>query len=289
MPRTIGNPFSWTVQHLGAAGRHASANVEHFGGDRTMAAVRPHIRDIGLSDLREALRLGARDTAYFRADVLFVILLYPIMGIVLALVAFQRDLLPMLFPLASGFALVGPVAALGLYEMSRRREAGQPTGWSDAFAVLRAPSLGAILLLSLYFVALFFFWLLTADMIYEATLGPGAPASVGAFLADTFTTAAGWTMIAAGLAAGFVFAAVALAVGLVSFPLLLDRDVGVPTAIVTSVRVTLHNPRTVAVWGLIVAALLVLGTLPAFLGLILVLPVLGHGTWHLYRRAVAWD
>lgn len=287
MDKTIGNPFSWFAQRLGAAGAHASATVGQLGGEAT--AREPTIRRITRADLMDALRRGAEDAAAFRADVVFVILLYPVLGVLLFALTLQGELLHILFPLASGFALLGPVAAVGLYEMSRRRERGEDTDWFSAFAVIRSPSFGAIFLLGLYLAAIFVVWLLTANLIYQETLGPEPPTALAPFLAAVFTTGAGWTMIGLGVAVGCVFAAVVLAISVVSFPMLLDRRVGVPRAVATSMKVTRENPRTVATWGLIVALGLVLGSLPFFVGLILVLPVLGHATWHLYRRAVRWD
>jgi uncharacterized membrane protein len=126
-----------------------------------------------------------------------------------------------------------------------------------------------------------------AALIYALTLGPEQPASLADFLRDTFTTAAGWAMIVLGIGVGFLFALAALAIGTVSFPMLLDRDVSLGTAIKTSAQALAGNPRPLAVWGLIVAASLALGTLPAFLGLIVAMPVLGHATWHLYRKLIA--
>src|SRR5262249_37451426 len=115
------------------------------------------------------------------------------------------------------------------------------------------------------------------------------PASISQFINDVLTTPAGWNLIIVGNVVGFLFAVLVLMISVVSFPLLLDRDVGAAVAMVTSVRAVLTNPVTMAVWGLIVAALLLLGSLPFFLGLTVVLPVLGHATWHLYRRVVDPD
>ena len=106
------------------------------------------------------------------------------------------------------------------------------------------------------------------------------------FLREVLTTGAGWTMILVGCGVGFLFAALVLATSVVSFPLLLDRDVGLPVAVITSMRVAAANPLPIAVWGLIVAGGLLLGSIPFFLGLIVVMPILGHATWHLYRRTV---
>jgi uncharacterized membrane protein len=170
--------------------------------------------------------------------------------------------------------------------MSRRREQGSRVTWMDAFGVVRSPGFGAILVLGLALIAIFLLWLLTASLIYQLTLGPEPPVSVGAFVHDVFTTRAGWTMIVMGIGIGFLFAALVLTISVVSFPLLLDRDVGLPTAVSTSIRAVAENPRPMAMWGLIVAGSLVIGSIPAFLGLIVVMPVLGHATWHLYRKVV---
>jgi uncharacterized membrane protein len=171
--------------------------------------------------------------------------------------------------------------------MSRRREAGLDAGWADAFEVVRAPSFGSIVLFGLLLTAIFVFWLYVAILIYDYTLGPEPPLSVAGFLRGVFTTDAGWTMIGVGVGVGFLFAVLVLAISVVSVPLMLDRDVGLTAAIGTSLRAVAANPGPMAVWGLIVAAGLVIGSIPLFLGLIAVMPVLGHATWHLYRRVVA--
>jgi uncharacterized membrane protein len=283
----IRNPVEWVAAQFTSAG-HTLEEVGRStaGTDDTRYSAPPVVRRIAIADLWDALRKGMSDFAAARTDVILLCLIYPVVGLVLAEWVFGNDMLPLLFPLASGFALIGPAAAVGLYEISRRREQGLAVNWADAFGVTASPRFGAILLLGLLLGAIFLAWLAVAEGLYSVTLGPEAPASIGSFLADVFTTTAGWVMIVVGIGVGFLFALVVLAISVVSFPLLLDRDVGLPTAVVTSVRAVIANPGPMAVWGLVVAGSLAIGSIPLFFGLALVLPVLGHATWHLYRKVV---
>jgi len=248
--------------------------------------VRLDIRKIGLADLADALRRGLNDFAAMPSHVIFLGLLYPIVGFVLFRLAFGYDVLPLLYPLATGFALIGPLAAVGLYELSRRREQGRDTHWTHVFDVRRSPSIGAIVALAVLLMLIFLVWLATAQAIYQSLFGVLAPSSITNFIHDVLTTDAGWKLMLFGNAAGFLFALVVLVISVVSFPLLLDRDVGAAVALWTSVRAVAANPFPMAVWGLIVAVLLTLGSLPFFFGLAIVVPILGHATWHLYRRVV---
>jgi uncharacterized membrane protein len=286
---TIQSPPGWGWDQLTHAVRSiGSASPEEYWHTAAERATAPTVRRLGLADLTGALASGLDDFKANRTDVIFLCVIYPIVGLVLGRVASGYGLLPLLFPLASGFALVGPLAAVGLNEMSRRREQGQAVSWVDAFGVLRAPSIGAIALLGLLLVGIFLLWLVAAQVIYVATLGPAAPVSVAAFAREVLDTEAGWAMAVVGVGVGFLFAVLVLAISVVAFPLLLDRNVGIDTAVWTSVRVVAVNPGVMAVWGAIIVALLVIGSLPVLVGLAVVLPVLGHATWHLYRRAVAW-
>jgi uncharacterized membrane protein len=249
----------------------------------------PIIRRIHLSDLQRALRLGWEDFKAVPSHAVMLCVIYPVLGIALARTVLGYSVLPLLFPLAAGFALLGPFAALGLYELSRRRENGeQATAW-DAIEVFRSPSFGAMLGLGVLLLALFVTWVATAQAIYNAAFGYAAAASIPDFATRVLTTPQGWWLIIAGCSAGFLFALVALCISVVSFPLMLDRRASAGEAIVTSLRAVTKNPVPMAAWGLIVAALLILGSLPLFVGLAVTIPLLGHATWHLYRAVIAPD
>ena len=281
----IRNPAEWGVDQL----RTANLAVERAGHSLrspSRDAARPLVRRIELADLKDALARGISDFAAYRTDVMFLCVIYPVAGLLLAWLAFGYDLLQLVFPLAFGFALIGPVAAVGLYEISRRREQGIEITWADAFGVVRAPAFGAILVLGLVLLAILLLWLAAAQGVYVMTLGPEPPASLGAFARDVLTTRAGWALVAVGVGVGAVFAVLVLTISVVSFPLLLDRNVGLYAAVATSVRAVATNPGPMAVWGLIVAGALAIGSIPLLLGLIVVIPVLGHATWHLYRKVV---
>ena len=283
MVKTIGNPLTWATGAVFGTGRTVGAAAEALASHDTAP---PETRKITGADIREALRKGYDDFKTFRSDVMVLVAIYPLIGIALVVIASDLALLPLLFPLAAGFALLGPVAAIGLYEMSRRREAGEPANWGSALSALRAHIVGPVMVLGTYLLAMFILWITAAIIIYGVTLGPEPPSSVWGFARDVLTTTAGWVMIILGMGVGFVFAAIVLVVSVIAFPMLIDRRAGLPVAVATSIQVARENPVTVARWGLTVAILMALASLPLFLGLVIVLPILGHATWHLYRAAV---
>jgi uncharacterized membrane protein len=262
------------------------ANIHIYtGADAHVRRLR--INTITPTDLWDALARGFDDFKALPTHLVFLGLIYPMAGIVFFGLSFGYNLFPVLFPLAAGFALVGPVAAIGLYELSRQRESGRKPDLARIFDVVRSPSFPAILTISAGLAVLFLAWLWSAQTLYQSLFGYLPPESMTQFLHDVLTTTNGYKLIIYGNLIGLCFAVVAMIVGVVSFPLLLDRDVGILTALETSVRAVATNPGTMALWGVIVAALLVLATIPLFVGLAIVVPVLGHATWHLYRKLVA--
>ncbi len=260
-----------TVARIDAAGRPAEAF---------------EVRNITAADLRDSLRQGWGDFLEHRGDLLFVGIIYPVVGFAVAAVALQDSLVPLFFPLAAGVGLLGPAVAGGFYELARRREQGLESGWSHFFDVVRRPSFDAFLAVAMLLLVLFFAWLAVAAGLYVALMGVAAPESLAAFGARLFTTPEGWALILLGNLAGLAFAAAVLTVSVVAMPMLVDKNVDARTAVHVSRMAVAANKGAMLRWGILVAALLVLGSIPFFVGLAVVLPVLGYATWHLYTRLV---
>ena len=246
----------------------------------------PVVRRISFADLKDALVKGTEDFMAMPSHALFLCLIYPLVGILLGAVTFGYGLMSLLYPLAAGFALLGPPAAIGLYDLSRRRERGLPTDISRSFDIIHLPSFGAIAALGLLLMVIFLLWLVVAHWIYVANIGDAPITSIDEFARTILNTPEGHRVIIIGNAVGFLFALLVFTIGVVSFPLLLDRDVGAVEAVLTSYRAVRKNPIVMAAWGLVVAGSLFIGSLPFLLGLCVVMPVLGHTSWHLYRKVV---
>ena len=293
MPDTIRNPVEWLSDEIremakgvGQASRSVRRTSTHLVSPRLA------INRIAVSDLKEVLVKGFDDFGAYRTDIIFLIVIYPIISLVIITAAFNYEMIPLLFPLASGSVIMGPFVGVFLYEMSRRRELNferhheDNHSWANALGVIRSRNFGAIILLGLILVAIYLVWLGAAWWLYRAINGPQPLYSVGRFVQDLFSTEAGWWLIGAGCALGLAFAALTLVITVVSFPLLLDREVGLATAIMTSIRAAAANPIPIAAWGFVVGAGLVIGAIPLFIGLVVVMPVLCHATWHLYRKLI---
>lgn len=259
----------------------AVAHVER--GERI--ASHYEVRTIGTAALREALAQGWADLMAQRGDLIFVGLIYPLIGILAAIASLGGSLIPFFFPLAMGIALLGPGAAIGFYELARRREQGLDSSWSHFLDAARRPAFDSLLAVGGLLLLIFFAWMAVAAGLYYALLG-AAPDSPGEFVTRLFTTPEGWALIVIGNLAGAFFAAIVLTVSVVSMPMLVDKDVDARTAVATSLHAVAANKGVMFRWGVIVAALLVAGSIPAFVGLAVVLPLLGYATWHLYTKLV---
>lgn len=259
----------------------------YFGPDAFNA--KTAVRRLGVRDCFAALREGFDDFLTMPTHAAFVGVFYALAGVALVALTSFASALQLIFPLAAGFALIGPFFAVGLYELSRRREAGVAATWRDSFAVFRSPALPSIIVLGFFLLILFALWIGTAQYLYVRLYGPHAPAAALPFVSDVLTTGRGWTLIVVGCLVGLGFAALSLCISVVSFPLMLDRDVGLAPAMVASMRLARANPGPVALWGVLVATALLIGSLPLFVGLAVVMPVLGHATWRFYRRAIVRD
>ncbi len=254
----------------------------HAGAEHTI----PDVRTIRTADLKDALAKGIADFNAKPTHLLFLAIIYPILMILFARTYAGYDFLPLVFPIIAGSTLLGPLAACGMYELSRRREQGLDVSWVNCFDVLRSPSILAIATIGVILGAIFFAWMAVAQGIFWYYFDNVVPDTITAFAEQIFLTPSGWSLIVVGCGAGFLFSVLVLTISVVSIPMLLDRHVDVMTAILTSVRSVLANPKTMALWGLIVAGSLLIGALPLFVGLAVVMPILGHATWHLYRKIV---
>ncbi|MCZ4347476.1 DUF2189 domain-containing protein [Devosia neptuniae] len=246
----------------------------------------PVIRRISIADLGDALRLGLADFWDKPSHYAMLAIIYPIVGIVLTVWMNGYHTWPLLYPLVGGFALIGPFAALGLYEISRRREQGLDASWGHAFDVLKSPAIGSIAAVGVMLLVLFTLWLTAAQALYESLFGASTPQTLDGLLAQIFTEPGGTTLLIVGTMLGALFALATLCTSVIAFPLMLDRDVGAFVAVETSFRAVLKNPLPMLAWGALVGAGLFIGTIPLFVGLAIIIPIFGHATWHLYRKLI---
>lgn len=244
------------------------------------------VRTISDEDLRLSLRQGYEDFSDLRGDLVFAGLIYTVIGLAAVVMTASEPLIPFFYPVVAGVALLGPIAAIGFYELARRRESGREVHWFNFLDVRKRPSLDDMGMVAGLLLVIFVGWLMAAGALYALIFGWEAPTSVAAFISMIFTTSRGWALIAAGAVVGAIFGWFVLALSVVSLPMLVDCDVSASDAVSASWRAAHANKREMIRWGIIVTALLVLGSIPLFVGLAFVLPWLGYSTWHLYTRLV---
>jgi uncharacterized membrane protein len=246
----------------------------------------PVVRQITRADVAEALGQGLRD---FQAVPLYGLAfggLYALGGLLIVLSVIALGLVYLAYPLAAGFALLGPFVAIGLYEVSRRREAGQVPTPHDIWSAMTSRSeIGWMAFVTLF---IFIIWMYQVRFLMALFLGLNASfSSLQQFITVVLTTNEGLLFLMVGNMVGAALSLILFSLTVVSFPLLLDRDVDFVTAMITSVRAVVTSPVPMIGWAAVIVVLLIVSALPFLLGLLVTLPVLGHATWHLYRRIVA--
>ena len=264
----------------------AHTNDEALFEDICLHADNIQTRTITLNDLWQSLREGVADYGLKSGSIPLAILFYFLASLLIILFSSGTELRYLAFPMVAGFNLLGPIVATGYFEMSRRREQGLPYGWRHCFGFIHTHSFAPILALSVAMMVLYVAWLYMAEIIYFGTFGDRQIESAAMFIDEIFGTRHGGALIAYGNFVGFLFASTALAMSVVAFPLVLDKPVTSFTAIKVSVRAVWSNTFVMAVWGLVVVGLVALGGLIFLIGLAVTLPILGHATWHLYRKIV---
>jgi uncharacterized membrane protein len=244
------------------------------------------IRAITVADLSDSLKAGISDFAAAPVYGLFFGLFYALSGSALIVLSLYFEQYMVILPLIMGFALVGPFAAVGLYEVSRRLEAGLPLSFPIVLGAVRRQSGRQIMMLGFTLMVLLLFWVRVALLIYALNFGlkPVNPLTMGL---DAMFGSSVVTFLLTGTLVGAGFAFVAFAISVFSFPHLLAQEQDFISAIILSIKGVMINLPVMMIWGLIVACILLLASTPIFLGLVLVLPILGHATWHLYRKVIS--
>ena len=246
----------------------------------------PAVRSVTFADLRGALAAGWADFAAVPQFGLFFGGIYTLGGLVILALLTVLHAPWLIIPVAVGFPLIGPFVAVGLYEVSRRRAAGESLRWGEVLSVVfqqRNRQLGWTAFVVLF---IFWVWIYQVRLLIALFLQSSSFASIDGFLAVVTTTQQGLVFLAVGTLVGAVLAFVLYATSVITMPLLLDRDIDLVSAMIVSFQVIHRSPGVMIAWGVFIAIVTLVALVPAFLGLLVALPVLGHATWHLYVRAV---
>lgn len=251
--------------------------------ENSLAELPPVASDLTVSDLRNALSAGWADFRAYPAFGLFFASIFVISGLALAYAMFALGEVFWLIPAAAGFPLIAPFTAVGLYEVSRRREAGLELNWRSVLKALKGRGDEQILSMGLLLFVAFGFWIIIAHTVFSIfVVEAGAGSESLAFL----LTNTGLAMLAVGSVIGAAIALVFYIATVISLPMLVDRKISFVAAIITSIKAFRANTPILIGWAIVIAVALFAAMIPLFLGLFVILPILGHATWHLYRRAV---
>ncbi len=253
---------------------------------RQAAAAMPRVHALSVADLRECLMLGLSDFARAPSYGLFFGGVFAAAGIAIVLGLTAWEMPWMIYPFAIGFPLVGPFAAAGLYEVSRRLEVGRPLDRAQVLSVIWAQRRREISWMAFVMLFVFWMWMYQVRLLIALFLGRMSFATLEKFATIVFTTQQGWIFLAVGHVAGAALSLILFSITVISIPLLMEREIDFVTAMITSVKAVLASPGPMLGWGVVVTVAMLVACAPFFLGLLIVLPVLGHATWHVYRKAV---
>ncbi|WP_425358800.1 DUF2189 domain-containing protein [Aquibium carbonis] len=253
---------------------------------QTMAPSMPRVNALTVADLRECLMLGLSDFARAPLYGLFFGGVFAAAGIAIVLGLTAWDMPWMIYPFAIGFPLIGPFAAAGLYEVSRRLEIGRPLDRAQVLSVIWAQRRREISWMAFVMLFVFWMWMYQIRLLIALFLGRMSFSTLEKFATIVFTTQQGWIFLAVGHVVGAALSLILFSITVVSIPLLMERQIDFVTAMITSVKAVIASPGPMLGWGVFVTIAMLVACAPFFLGLLIVLPVLGHATWHIYRRAV---
>lgn len=253
--------------------------------DTTVSPSLPTVKSITQADIRSALQAGLTD--FQRAPIfgIFFGAVFSLVGIAIAWALYQGEAGLWIFPVAAAFPLIGPFAAVGIYEVSRRLEAGEQLAWGPILLAGFRQRNSQMPLFAVFTVFAFLVWIVLARVIFAVSFGTASMTNVMTSF-EIFLTVPGIAMLVIGTVVGGALAALLFSVSVVGVPLLLDQDIDVVTAMITSFKATVENRSAMLFWGILVGVSMVVAMLPLFLGVILVFPTLGHASWHIYRKAV---
>lgn len=245
----------------------------------------PTVKSITQADIRDALKAGLSDFQRAPLYGLFFGAIFSIVGVAIASALVRGEASYWIFPVAAGFPLIGPFAAVGLYEVSRRLETGEPLAWGPVLMAGFRQQNSQLPFFAVFTVFAFLVWIVLARVIFAVSFGTASMTNVMTSF-EVFVTGPGLIMLVIGTIVGAALAALLFAISVVGVPLLLDQDIDVVTAMITSFKATVENREAMIFWGLLIAGAIAIAMLPLFLGMILVFPMLGHASWHIYRKVI---